>query len=1313
MEELSLSSLFENHLSFPAGGRARIGPESFCDRVTGRHLDFEDKADGFEAWLDHFFEQEHAFEERAREFEQLAVTTGDAKELSVVEFDLGEAQFVVLDSDDGEDVVVVSSQGAMVFNRSSELAMKLRAAEVPASRPSSNSPATSPSRAYHVRGTGGVATVDAKAVLAALKSAEVRTHAAPRLSSAPVRLGSLNATVTRPSPAAETPRSAAVQAVRQIARAERTAAPGAPRAVVFERGRPVREERGASARWWQRMASTATRGGARPEGRVGRASAVALGRETVALRAGGVTAVVQRPTRGLARTSSEATRLATSRERRVTRAIPSWVSEFVGGGRPTKASRFWIDPTSTTAAGRPSWVDSVMRQARDARSRAREEVRGHLDPPRIQFSTPPLPYVSAAPSSSSSTSSVMPSSRRSAADAGLYVAARAPRYAPSSLAELEFASSTRFESASSPNLSLPHVSMPNLSTPRAPLISAGAVPATALRALYDGIERTAVREGLRISSLRMDVDADHVAPVRAVVETVPAAAPAAIPVRTTIDVPTYAAPAQTARAFTAAPSLSAIFAAPFEDAGSIRVGPELSGAVARSLAGSMDFAGSMPTLVETVHVSGTPAHIRIEVPDVGRRAPAVAAAAPGSKVAGATAMSAFDLSGYGTLDWSSSGAPGVWVHPAAESAPRANDWVVAEGAFFAPASSRPALGMRAPVAALSFPLADVNAIRAPELSHAPPELEGDDEAGADVFSVPLPLHVQMAEAAGFVRRKARGERVATAEAHPASFSAPSQEVVAYGAAPASEGSFGPPASAGPVASVARGASAPGAASSVRPASSVSPSLSAPTSGVVVGPGRGSVAPSSASASSGAVAPAFAASSPAMPGPSGAAPSAASFSVSTGPASAGPAATGAAASSAPGASSDSGAARPKTISVVRPPREAAPDQVVVGRAAPAAAASASAGPSGEHLAGAPVRRKPRGEATATIASAASASPARLPSQPIIERAFGRHDVSHVQAYTSSSASDASRSIGASAYASGPELHFASGSAGPSPVAHEGMHVHQSGGRPSSGGSSSRSSPSPMAGSAPSAGAPGSAAPSVPSGRALTRRRGAAPLTFRYPTQTRWWAGAPGAAGKAPATGALATGNQDAALVTAPAESAAASAAVPAAQAPAGTRGTAQPVRVAASRRSGSSESASGSAGASASAAPVVVAGPSAPPAGSPSDGETAYVMVAPSGEARVVNAKGASAQKDARSRGAGVDMTVVAAVAPQAPSLEQMAAMPGHERPHAKGKKEGGGKAASTPKSDSLSLQGTVDSLAQRIYHRLKRRLAADRERFGG
>lgn len=82
----------------------------------------------------------------------------------------------------------------------------------------------------------------------------------------------------------------------------------------------------------------------------------------------------------------------------------------------------------------------------------------------------------------------------------------------------------------------------------------------------------------------------------------------------------------------------------------------------------------------------------------------------------------------------------------------------------------------------------------------------------------------------------------------------------------------------------------------------------------------------------------------------------------------------------------------------------------------------------------------GHVQASAAAGVAGSGARLPHLQTIQRAFGRHDVSHVQAFSGSAAASACSAIGAEAYATGdrvafaaaPDLHLA---------AHEAAHVVQ--------------------------------------------------------------------------------------------------------------------------------------------------------------------------------------------------------------------------------------------------------------------------------
>ena len=85
----------------------------------------------------------------------------------------------------------------------------------------------------------------------------------------------------------------------------------------------------------------------------------------------------------------------------------------------------------------------------------------------------------------------------------------------------------------------------------------------------------------------------------------------------------------------------------------------------------------------------------------------------------------------------------------------------------------------------------------------------------------------------------------------------------------------------------------------------------------------------------------------------------------------------------------------------------------------------------------------------------------------------------------------------------------------------------------------------------------------------------------------------------------------------------------------------------------------------------------------------------------------------------VQTVEVAAIPAAPPSLESSgSSATGGDAPHARAKghhaeqhghghKEGG---------DAVShskIEGSVDAIAQRIYHRIRRRIQSDRERFGG
>ena len=128
------------------------------------------------------------------------------------------------------------------------------------------------------------------------------------------------------------------------------------------------------------------------------------------------------------------------------------------------------------------------------------------------------------------------------------------------------------------------------------------------------------------------------------------------------------------------------------------------------------------------------------------------------------------------------------------------------------------------------------------------------------------------------------------------------------------------------------------------------------------------------------------------------------------------------------------------------------------------------------------------------------------------------------------------------------------------------------------------------------------------------------------------------------------------------------------------------------------------------APVLVASPEQ--IGSAS--APAYIAMSGSGRAGPIS--GAAA---ARARAQAVEMSIVAAIPPAPPPLESMSsAARGAEAPHARGRGSGDhvaqGQARDVDDVVSHSkIEGSVDAIAQRIYHRIRRRIQSDRERFGG
>jgi hypothetical protein len=104
--------------------------------------------------------------------------------------------------------------------------------------------------------------------------------------------------------------------------------------------------------------------------------------------------------------------------------------------------------------------------------------------------------------------------------------------------------------------------------------------------------------------------------------------------------------------------------------------------------------------------------------------------------------------------------------------------------------------------------------------------------------------------------------------------------------------------------------------------------------------------------------------------------------------------------------------------------------------------------------------------------------------------------------------------------------------------------------------------------------------------------------------------------------------------------------------------------------------------------------------------------------------GLSGSPAARAKAEAVEMDIVAAVPPPPPPIESMGgasqgieAGGGVSAARARSAPESGSESASAdPATDFVStskLEGSVDAIAQRIYHRIRRRIENDRERFGG
>jgi len=115
---------------------------------------------------------------------------------------------------------------------------------------------------------------------------------------------------------------------------------------------------------------------------------------------------------------------------------------------------------------------------------------------------------------------------------------------------------------------------------------------------------------------------------------------------------------------------------------------------------------------------------------------------------------------------------------------------------------------------------------------------------------------------------------------------------------------------------------------------------------------------------------------------------------------------------------------------------------------------------------------------------------------------------------------------------------------------------------------------------------------------------------------------------------------------------------------------------------------------------------------------AYIAMSGSGAAGAVPSATAAVKAQAQARAQSVEMSIVAAIPPAPPPLESMSSAARVEAPRARGSGQAQDAAHGHHKEadDAVShskIEGSVDAIAQRIYHRIRRRIESDRERFGG
>jgi hypothetical protein len=121
---------------------------------------------------------------------------------------------------------------------------------------------------------------------------------------------------------------------------------------------------------------------------------------------------------------------------------------------------------------------------------------------------------------------------------------------------------------------------------------------------------------------------------------------------------------------------------------------------------------------------------------------------------------------------------------------------------------------------------------------------------------------------------------------------------------------------------------------------------------------------------------------------------------------------------------------------------------------------------------------------------------------------------------------------------------------------------------------------------------------------------------------------------------------------------------------------------------------------------------------PGSAGPAYIAMSGSGAAGAVSSATAAVKAHAQARAQSVEMSIVAAIPPAPPPLESMSSVArGAEAPRARGAGRAQDAAQGHKELDDAvshsKIEGSVDAIAQRIYHRIRRRIESDRERFGG